>query len=219
MKLKTFGFFALKFILIYGVLLYLGFQYKTDFYDYFIAKANSKFETFKEDGGVIFTKTHPDVNKQKQKKKDEIWGIFYRLSERASATEKAKKQGRTNVNFQTRFSSFNVWTFVFLPFSFLMALILSTKINWKRMIFAFLGGIVLIYFFIYFKMWLYIFQNFQSEKWLQLSQMGDFSKSTLDFLAKLNGQIGTSIFVALVIWVFLCFRKSDWKNVLNKSKS
>ena len=186
--------FELRFILLCGILLFPWPGWNQLYGQYFCAVASVAFPRVQDNRLVIFT---PHTQTQGFSSLDtQIMLGNLAFMDRAGHGP-AKLLG-----FDSRSEA---W----VPTALTMALILSTPIPWRRRVGALFFGLILIHCFILFCIQTWIWDE-SSE--LSLWAINPFWQTVLDSLVyNLITQIGISFFVPVLIWVFLCFRPTDWQ--------
>ncbi len=128
-------------------------------------------------------------------------------------TELARQQGAKSFHMKgtERDLFFNLFFTTF--FVFLMALILVTPIGLKEKLVAILFGTVLFYLFTVFKLSIFLLNLFNESKY-QMYKLGEFGSKIFDGLTNLLSSLGFSSFIVILIWGFVAFKKSNWKDFL-----
>jgi hypothetical protein len=126
------------------------------------------------------------------------------------ATQEAKAKGLKNANIRSTYSDLNFWTFFWIPFSILFALILASPVNLKRKSTAFIVAFFLLTLFTLLKWHFFIDNNFNATYWLQFEQHGKAYSLFSAWFVKMIAQIGTTVTVVIGIWVLTTFRKNDF---------
>ena len=130
-----------------------------------------------------------------------------------AAIAEAKRKRQANINAQMHRTSFVVEYFT-LPLIFLIALILITPIPWRSRLIALVSGIVLFLLFYIIKMVLaMLFQASAPD--IQIYKLSPFWYNFLE-RAIVSFQVGFSMLVAVLIWLLTAFRKSNWRQLLEK---
>lgn len=115
---------------------------------------------------------------------------------------------------------YSSWYHDYLFVALLIALIIATPISMKRKLWALLWGFILIHIFIDFSFFIQLLFKFNSHDYLEVIQLGSFGKKIVEFIYPIVViNPGTGIFVALIIWLVVSFRKEDISNLMTKIKS
>ncbi|MCR9288202.1 MAG: hypothetical protein NXI23_12555 [Bacteroidetes bacterium] len=130
-------------------------------------------------------------------------------------TELAKKTGAKSINMKATECDlfFNLFFTTF--FVFLVALILITPIGLKDKLWAILSGTLLFYLFTVFKLSIFLLDLFNKSTF-QMYKFGEFGTSFFEGFTNLLTSLGFSSFVVILIWGVAAFRKSNWKNFLDR---
>ena len=97
-----------------------------------------------------------------------------------------------------------------VPTALTLALILATPIPWSRRIWALAGGLVLVHAFILFSLQAWIWNNSPDLSLLTLSGFWKSVANDLDYT--LINQLGTSFAVPVLIWIVVTFNSHDDPN-------
>jgi hypothetical protein len=204
--------FVILFAVIYSIFIYWGSSNKwinKKVIDTYAQIGEKKYSTFKTTGIAKFEAEHPE--------KLEKYEIIISMTN-DNLIQKAKDEyKRTGVNLGAEglTTELNTWNFVYLPMMFMVALILAAPVVWKRKVIALPVGILLMHWFIVFKIYVFVYDKFQDYEWLALSELSPFKAKMLDKSAELFVHLGTSMFIAVLIWFVTCFSKEDWKKWSN----
>ncbi len=107
----------------------------------------------------------------------------------------------------TKKTELNTRSIGWVPTALTIALITATPIPWRRRIWALAGGTVLVHGFILFSLQSWIWNNSPE---LSLLQLSGFWKSVADDLDyTLINQIGASFAVPVLIWIVVTFTSHD----------
>ena len=118
---------------------------------------------------------------------------------------------KAHVNIGLTAIKFYIDLFV-IPYLFLLTLILVTTLNWKQKTKAVFWGSLLMLAFFLFKMFLFVL-IFISENSIGVYDLGPtWEKRIGGFASILN--FSFSFFAAMVIWVLVTFKDSNWRNIL-----
>lgn len=205
---KTLLQFLLFFVLIYTAFLFIGKLESVNkmYINGFAKLGNSFFDTFK---GKARTKFETESQGFEKESIHEVVISF--------TTEKLIQEAAKGIAPRGKKTELNTWNFSYLPLAFIIALILATPINWKRKLLALLLGVLLMDLFIYFKVYIFLFDKLQSFEDFNIAELSSFWANALKKIATLFVHIGTSMFVGVLIWLIVTFRKNDWKNFLPNS--
>jgi len=117
---------------------------------------------------------------------------------------------------QVRHSSRHVG---YLPTAFLLALILSAGIPWKRKLIALLWGMLSIHLFILFKTSLIIIYFLGENEWIIPFKLTPFWKTTWGYIyEQFIHNLNPNFIVCLLIWILVVFRKEDYQKVVRYVK-
>lgn len=102
----------------------------------------------------------------------------------------------------------------------LIALIAATPLTWKRKCIAMFSGMILIHAFIALKLLIQIFHLFSSDQLpLCLFDLNPFFEQLLSVAVTVFVFYDTpSYTVSAIIWIIVCFRRSEWIKFLNAIK-
>jgi hypothetical protein len=103
----------------------------------------------------------------------------------------------------------------YYPTALVMALVLATRINWRRRFAAFGWGLVWVHVFIAFLLGLIIVSTICDRPSLGLFTVSPFWQKTVAFwyeifIALLGGRFAA----AVLIWILVTFKRDDWSNLL-----
>ena len=211
--LKFLGIFCLSYILLYwvlgsGTILDSHRSFFTKFSGSFIESTLSKTSfTFKE--GI----------KGDAATENEIIILFNNKAELQRLIEDAKKKAPSErqLTINSEETSIFFVEAVLIPLIFVISLILATPLTWKGKLKALALGILLIYFFIFFKIWVYLLYIISAAK----IGIYEFTSPVSNIVSLLgnNLRIGASTIFGTLIWVLVAVRNSSWKELWNTSKS
>lgn len=128
-------------------------------------------------------------------------------------TELARQRGDKSIKMKATESDLYFNLFFTTFFVFLVALILVTPISFKDKIIAFFLGSFLFYLYTLLKLTIFLFNLFNKSVY-QMYKLGDFASGLFEGLTNLLTSLGFSSFIIILIWVFVAFRKSNWKDLL-----
>ncbi len=127
------------------------------------------------------------------------------------AVEDARKvKGKKTVNVDFRNFKLNITEFYLMPLFFLFTLILITPISWKRKGIALFLGLLLLYLFKCFHLYIVgLYQLDQSQ--LGVYELGQTGKTIVGRL-RLTLHTALAFILPVFIWIGVCFRTDDWKS-------
>jgi hypothetical protein len=114
----------------------------------------------------------------------------------------------------TSLLGFDSRSICWLPTALTMTFILATPIPWRRRAWALLWGMVLIHLFLWFSVACYIWNESTGVSLITLSPFWKQISSGLEYILIL--QMGASFSVPLVIWILVTFREEDRKYLFQK---
>lgn len=125
------------------------------------------------------------------------------------ADRKRGKDRPDEVDFKN--FSLNLTEFYLLPLIFLFALIMVTPISWKRKGIALLIGFFLLYLFKAFHLYIVgLYQIDQND--IGIYELGTTAKMVVSRL-RLTLHTALAFVLPVFIWIGVCFRGDDWKNI------
>lgn len=129
-------------------------------------------------------------------------------------TELAKQRGDRKINMKATECDlfFNLFFTTF--FVFLAALIIVTPISIKDKILALLVGSFIFYLYTIFKLGVFLLDLFNDSTY-QMYKFGDSGTAFFEGFKNLLTSLGFSSFIVILIWVFVAFRKSNWRDFIN----
>jgi len=195
--------FLLFFAISYVALLILGMSLESQYATAYRGLGKKLFQDIGEKGLVQFYPHQEDSG--------------YKLSTKAVVFNKdqvraARQGGQATVKGAEVFVS--SWYNGLLPMIILLSLIFASPVPWKRKLLAFLLGLVFLYLFIYYKLYLSIkFECLQNE-WLNLpvSNSGWVRSAHDIFVANIE----TTFIIPVFIWIAVTFRRRDWRMLVKK---
>ena len=121
-------------------------------------------------------------------------------------TTKILRDGTTtlaNADFNTRYRGY-------IPTVFFISLLLASPIPWKRKLFSFIAGMILLTAVIMLKQWIHLMYICQQTDFLSLYNFTPEEQKKLDFYyVNFANYSGSSLIIVIVIWLLVTFRKSD----------
>lgn len=144
---------------------------------------------------------------------NEIKILFNNKAELERLIEEAKKQApsQRQLTIESEETSILFVEAVLIPLIFLISLILATPMNWKSKLKALAFGILLMYLFIFFKIWVYmLFIIYKATIGIY-----EFTSPVSNIISLLgnNLRIGASTIFGTLIWVLVAVRNSRWKEL------
>ncbi len=144
-----------------------------------------------------------------------IRAVFTSKKKIEESKQQARQQGSTKVDLKAQ--EYDIYLHrLFTSFLlFLISLIAITPINIKQKIVAVLIGSILFFTYSVFKIFIFLLDLFNrsSFEMYKLNETGSNLTEGISYVLK---SLGTSAFVVVLIWIFVAFRKSNWKEVLEK---
>ena len=188
--------FLLKFAMVYAILLLPPFR--SMYADAFNATGNKWFKYVGEKGVAIFRANETGI--------DPVIVSEIRLFNKQRVAEANSKgikifndYGRVRCNW-----------YGYLLIAYLLALIAATPISWKRKLISSFVGLLITYFYFLLMLWVLLVYKFSQNTQLDVIQLKGFDKKTIDVLYPVVvGNPGTTVFVALIIYGLVVFRKQD----------
>jgi hypothetical protein len=99
-----------------------------------------------------------------------------------------------------------------VPTALLLALVLSTPMNWSRLVQALLGGLAAVHVFIAFSVRIHIVSQALALPGAEAMGLSAWQKQALGALDQtLITQIGASFTVPVLIWALVALRVADWR--------
>lgn len=189
--------FLLWFVLAYAGLLILFSFFENQLGDQYRAMGKSRFEKFGKKGIVQF---FPNEDRSTGYKLNTKVVLFNRDQVIA-----ARQSGQATVKGGELYIS--SWYSFVLPITILLSLIIASPVPWKRKILAALVGLLLLYFFIVFKLRLSIANEYINNPELQYIPSNPKWTKVAHKIFVTN--IETTIILPVFIWILVTFRKSD----------
>jgi len=171
-------------------------DFKTVYHQHFINMSNAVFASF-NNGGLVTFKDGPKADQQKYQAQDCLI-ILTSEQQKKRAVAKARKTGSTQANYNPISFKLNSWYHFGMLITFFLALIISLPLTWKRKLFTFTIGYVLIQIFFYVKMWASL--NLKFSVWYEQFQVGwtnNFFINLLNYFFIINGNSLTMLNVKL----------------------
>jgi hypothetical protein len=123
----------------------------------------------------------------------------------------ARQSGQATIRGAELFVS--SWYNGLLPSIIFASLLFASPIPWKRLFIALPIGLLLLHFFLFFKLYIAIAHEFLQQEWLAISpgKPGMIRVLYEVFVANIETTIITPVF----IWIIVAFRKKDWETIVN----
>lgn len=104
------------------------------------------------------------------------------------------------------------WYSGMLPTIIFVSLLLASPIPWKRLLIALPLGLLILYGFIFFKLYIAITNEFLQHEWLAIHPANPKLIRVLHEVFVAN--IETTIIAPVLIWIVVTFRKKDWEKII-----
>lgn len=130
-------------------------------------------------------------------------------SQIAKATADARRKRQTAIQVNHAQFQNNLWLEAWIPMMLILSLILATPIPFKRRLLSLLLGLAAVTIFIAFKYWVRFVVDINRHGWLEMGTQGDFMKNIFVQINTYLGFTGPSLFVILLLWALVTFRKGD----------
>ncbi|MHC4477266.1 MAG: hypothetical protein ACYTEL_16590 [Planctomycetota bacterium] len=102
----------------------------------------------------------------------------------------------------------------YMPTAFLIALVLTTPVGWKRRGWALLWAMIIIHAIIILRLWIWFVYGFSDAR-VSLLVLSPFWARvlalTVDFFLK---NLSFRLIVCVFIWILVAFRRADWQRIL-----
>ena len=175
---------------------------KNNFSELFRKNANSLFSTFGSGGEVQF---------KKDKNKDDVYDILAVLSskqQKQNARKEGLRKGLRQVNIKTVKFPINSWNFTGMLIVFYLVLIVVTPMKWVQKIVPFILGVLFIYLFTNFKIWVSLLLRFSEyhERFQVGLEYGILSK-IINYTYNIISFPFFGLVTVLLIWFLTCFNK------------
>ena len=203
---KLFLGFLLRFIFIYGLFTVLWFNWGDIYADLFRAGGNITFSSFGRERAVRFLPYHP-INK------GNISDTRVIISHRQKLNKGIRilSSDAPSIKISSQLAGYTLTVLV-------ITLILATPIiSWKRKGWALLWGIILVHFFIIFRMTIGLLFFFSLHQELGIVMFSPFWQDVLNRIYEvLIPNFGIIYTVPIFIWILVTFRRSDWHQLKNQ---
>jgi len=203
LKDKKILFFTVKCITFYLLMLmmssYLNFDKK--YANHFRGFCKYWFQSFEQKGDVRFHKL-----------KSEKLDTHIELGNK-DMMRKARYQGKTEVKkMWVKVSSHRIG---FLPMIIFLALLFATPLSWFSKLKAAIAGLIGIYIFIYFQVWVVIAYNFDKYDWLNVINLSLFYENAITFFHnRILISTSTTLLIPVFIWVLVSFTRKSYEDAL-----
>ena len=205
MLAKTILRFLFIFSLVYAVLIIPQTNLGKTYAKFIRSEGTALFGSFGNKGIVRF-----EANLEK-KNKWEYRNKLFLLNRQH--LEKAQKSG-SEYQMAKVYSS---WYYNYLFVALLIALIAATPMTMKRKMWAILVGLLLIHVYINFGLFIMLVFKFNSHPYLEVVNLSNFWEGVIDFIYPIvMVNPGTGIFISVIIWLVVSFRKNDLADLVNK---
>ena len=175
---------------------------KNNFSELFRKNATSFFSTFGSGGEVQF---------KKDKNKADAYDILAVLSskqQKQNARKEGLRKGLRQVNIKTVKFPINSWNFTGMLIVFYLVLIVVTPMKWVQKIVPFVLGMLFIYLFTNFKIWVSLLLRFSEyhERFQVGLEYGILSK-IVNYTYNIISFPFFGLVTVLLIWFLTCFNK------------
>jgi hypothetical protein len=189
------GKFLLRFVLIFGLLIVPWPGWNQVYAHYFQGLGQMAFSREEGKRAVVFSPTDGSSNAA---------GLDTRVT---LANRDLLDAGGKGLMKRTEINSRSIgW----VPTALTLALIGATPISWWRLLWALVGGLILVHGFILFSLQAWIWNNSPDVSLLNLPTFWKTVADDLDY--ELMNQLGASFTVPVLIWVLVTFRGQDRLN-------
>ena len=194
---------GLFFIIYTAILLVVQFGgLKNNFSKLFRKNATSLFSTFGSGGEVQF---------KKDKNKDNVYDVLAVLSskqQKQNARKEGLKKGLKQINIKTVKFPINSWNFAGMLIVFYLVLIVVTPMKWVQKILPFILGMLFVYLFTNFKIWVSLLLRFSEyhERFQVGLEYGILSK-IVNYAYNIISFPFFGLVMVLLIWFLTCFNK------------
>lgn len=195
-------YFILSFTLLFGVGLYIYSLMQDDIMNHFMNSGNSFFRSY--------VNTDLSLNTSVNLSKDEsnanvllVQTIFY---------SKKNEDG----TIQSKGILINIFNEAYFPILFVLALVIATPIKWKRKWISLLIASILIFAFVYFKLFAIVMDNYSYPEMavkplpIVVSQVVYFYNMTLTATGT-----GTNLIIGLFIWLISSIRRQELNLIMS----
>lgn len=163
------------------------------------------FGNFGKKGAVKFEPNFEEKNKWEYRNK--LFLVNRQQLEKSQRTGSEYKMAKV----------YSSWYYNYLFVALLIALIAATPMTIKRKLWALFWGLVLIHIYINFGIYIMLLFKFNAHPYLDVVNLSGFGKSIVEFIYPIvMVNPGTGIFVAVIVWLIVCFRKNDLSNLIDK---
>ncbi len=131
------------------------------------------------------------------------------------AQQAARQQGAAKVDLKAQEYDLYLHRMFTTFLLFLISFILITPIGWKQKLVAIIIGGFLFYAYTVFKIYIFLADLF-NRSGLGIYELGATGGNIIEGISYVIKSLGMSALVVVIIWVLVAFRKSNWKNILEK---
>ncbi|HFA51478.1 MAG TPA: hypothetical protein ENJ95_20890 [Bacteroidetes bacterium] len=164
---------------------------------------------------AIFPKAYLKLEKDAPPELDinTVRTVFTSKKKIEESKARARQQGSSKIDLKAK--EYDIYlNLLFTSFwLFLISLILITPISIKQKLAGILVGTLLFYAYSVFKISIFLLDLFNRSE-LQMYKLGETGSAIAEGLSYVLKSLGLSAFIVVIIWVFVAFRKSNWKGIL-----
>ncbi|UCE61026.1 MAG: hypothetical protein JSU63_04590 [Phycisphaerales bacterium] len=194
---KTVSWFFIKLVLTYGLFIALWVGIGDWYASAFRSAGTSIFKDFGPSGIVVF---------QAKEEPTALWDSDILLGNHETKRALPKP-------FGTRYRGY-------APTSVLLALVFASPLPWRRRLLAAAAGLVLLYLWIGFGLWLQIMAGYAGSDEIRMYELTPFVDKTLSYMSFVVATSTVSQYAMPVFfWILVTFRRDDWELILSSSKA
>ena len=144
-----------------------------------------------------------------------IRAVFTSKKNIEEAQQAARQQGAAKVDLKAQEYDLYLHRLFTSFILFLISLITITPIGWKQKILAIISGGLLFYAYTVFKIFIFLADLFNRSD-LAIYDLSETGGNIVEGVSYTIKSLGMSALIVVIIWVFVAFRKSNWKTILEK---
>ena len=144
-----------------------------------------------------------------------IRAVFTSKKKIEEAQQAARQQGASKVDLKAQEYDLYLHRMFTTFVLFLIALIAITPIGWKQKTAAVITGSLLFYIYTVFKIFIFLADLFNRSD-LDIYKVSATGGNILEGISYVIKSLGMSALIVVIIWVLTAFRKSNWKDILEK---
>ncbi len=142
-----------------------------------------------------------------------IRAVFTSKQKIEESKQLARQQGAAQIDLKAREYDLYLHRLFTSFVLFLISLIVITPISIKQKVVAVVAGSALFFAYTTFKVSIFLLDLFNRSD-LDMYKLGDTAGDIVESISYVLKSLGTSAFVVVLIWIFVAFRKSNWKEIL-----